>query len=377
MKVSNSNRKYLVLKGTRGSGLGDKIRALVVAILYAKLTNRIIYVDWNDSSYGKENINYFPYLFEFINTDFTLEAPRVTSVWPRAWQGRLDYSVSQILIEDGYPWRSKRAEWDSSYVADISRLDYKENAIVLFGFGQLSKLIPFLSKKYKRWNRGNIDILIRDILKGNLRPIKSIRDKVKDFCSANFAGKFIIGIHVRYTEESRKNRIVSLLSHYVNVIKKTLYDYPDAYIFLATDNIDVEKTFKQIFGQNKIFTIKKWFPKAGEPIHKNKSCPNGLDSARDCLIDMYLLAECNYLITLLNSSFSIIARLLSSAKLENKAILTSIYGSRASKLLLHNKTFLVTDHSIYLVNHFFKIFSLILLIKNNITIRKRSYLNHL
>ena len=56
--MPNLNKKYLIVKGSSGAGLGDKIRGLVVAILYAKLTNRIIYVDWNDSSYGKGIINY-------------------------------------------------------------------------------------------------------------------------------------------------------------------------------------------------------------------------------------------------------------------------------------------------------------------------------
>ena len=42
--------KYLLVKGA--AGLGNRVFALVTAILYAKLSDRTIAIDWRDSQYS-------------------------------------------------------------------------------------------------------------------------------------------------------------------------------------------------------------------------------------------------------------------------------------------------------------------------------------
>ena len=60
LKKENSNRnmdKYLVLKGC--AGIGNRFITLMKAIQYAKLSRRIIYVDWGDGMFDNVGNNIF------------------------------------------------------------------------------------------------------------------------------------------------------------------------------------------------------------------------------------------------------------------------------------------------------------------------------
>ena len=54
----------LIVKGSGGGGLGDRIRSAIVGIIYAKLSNRKIYIDWSDGVYGDKGNNIFYLLFD-------------------------------------------------------------------------------------------------------------------------------------------------------------------------------------------------------------------------------------------------------------------------------------------------------------------------
>ena len=354
--MSDCKKKYLILKESSGTGLGDKIISLVVAILYSKPTDRILYVDWRDHSYGTANVNYFPFLFELPGVEYINEMPKVKSVWPPAWHGRLSRSMTEIAAEDNYTWHAGDMIFKSRYSADILRVDYDEEAVVFVGRKQLVNIPAYITKTARQWRQGNIDPIIADVLKRNIKPEAGIFEKIKKFQFEHFSGKFIIGIHVRCTEESNSARTIPPVSHYINVVKKTLRLYPEAALFLSTDNIAVETKFKQIFGEGKILKTEKWLPKAGESIHKNKLNPDGLVSIQESLIDIYLLSKCDYLIYTSNSSFSKIAKCLFSGNQKNKAVIASVYDGLVSKLFTDNRLFFVSDRSLIFCNPFSKMY---------------------
>ena len=55
------DKKYLLVKGT--AGLGNRLLFLLSALLYARLTERLLVVDWCDSTYSNDGSNAFPLLF--------------------------------------------------------------------------------------------------------------------------------------------------------------------------------------------------------------------------------------------------------------------------------------------------------------------------
>jgi hypothetical protein len=51
---NNKEEKYLLVKSSVGSGLGDRIRAVLSAILYAQQSDRRIKIMWDDGLYGPD-----------------------------------------------------------------------------------------------------------------------------------------------------------------------------------------------------------------------------------------------------------------------------------------------------------------------------------
>ena len=62
-----------------------------------------------------------------------------------------------------------------------------------------------------------------------------------------------------------------------------------------------------------IFTPHWYSSTPGLAIHENRNCPDPIESGIEALVDLYLLAECDYLIIDTSSSFSYVAKLLTKA----------------------------------------------------------------
>ena len=111
------------------------------------------------------------------------------------------------------------------------------------------------------------------------------------------------------------------ISEYFAAADRALARYRDADIFLSTDNRDVVGWFRGRYGEARVIVTDKWFAQPGQSLHKNPLCPDGIGSAQEAVVDMGLLASCDFLITLGNSSFSIVANALSVAAPDDRTIL--------------------------------------------------------
>jgi hypothetical protein len=104
----------------------------------------------------------------------------------------------------------------------------------------------------------------------------------------------------------RKTSLKDFLRH----VDKLHAKKPQATIFLATDNKEAEDQIRARYP--KVVTTPKWFPEGGISMHQNPECPDRTNNAVEALIDMYLLAECDYLVFPGSSTFSKIASLIST-----------------------------------------------------------------
>ena len=96
-----------------------------------------------------------------------------------------------------------------------------------------------------------------------------------------------------------------------------LKELPGAVIFLATDNQAVEREFRGRYEQ--VVVTEKWFPPAGVPIHRNNLAERRpLENAREALVELYLLGECDALVYGSTSTFSVLANLISKAPAERR-----------------------------------------------------------
>ena len=137
----------LILKASHAAGFGDLIRCLLVAIAYAKVSGRSLYVDWRGGLYGHPvDRNLFDDLFDLVDLDYTAEPPSGTNVHPPRWSGVLDRTFAAVYDEDGErPW--DRAAAIATYSSDLRELHYPQSIVVMWDFDQFPKLRPALAQQ--------------------------------------------------------------------------------------------------------------------------------------------------------------------------------------------------------------------------------------
>ena len=320
--AESSLDRFLIVKGSGSAGLGDKLRALISAIVYARLTGRILYVDWNDSAYGDGVNNYFSDLFTLTGVRTTSTRPQSDSVRPAAWQGSLHLNWDQLYEEFG------GAEWNRAtaidlYSFDQSVLDWPEQICVMWDFDQFNTLVPGILKHYPMvCEQDSMEKLQGEVLKQHVLPSGRVQQKYDLYRKLLKTSGKVVGVHVRETEESSSSRPTPTLMAYVEAAKVFFRSDKDIKtVFLATDNRDVQDLFIREFGPENVLFTDKWFSAPGEALHLKNDCPDRLLSAVDAVVDTLLLASADYLVTMSNSSFSMLARMFSSVSKDNLQIL--------------------------------------------------------
>lgn len=296
--------KYLVVKASGGGGLGDSIKSVLVAALYASLSDRILVVDWLGSLYSDGQINPFNNLFEIKNIRSQEQLPNSDDVFPVAWQGRLGKSLDEVYVEDGWEvW--DRGRTIECYSFDLGKLDYSSEVLLMWEFDQVTKLSD----------------LIDAPISNTLEAYRYAADRFIRF-SPEFMQRLalydkefkkpVVGVHIRATNEFTENKGSLAVKHYLTAIDKLIK--PGQSLFLATDNADVQSLIKQHY-QN-VITTTKWLAEPGQPLHKNNDCPDDLQNMTDALLDIVMLSKCNKLVLTPNSSFSEAAQIFAGPTVE-------------------------------------------------------------
>ncbi|BAZ48063.1 hypothetical protein NIES4103_06680 [Nostoc sp. NIES-4103] len=302
--------KFLLLKGR--AGLGNRILCLLGSILYAQLTSRKLIVDWSDPTYSDDGSNIFSKLFTIDNVEQTTDIPDTNSIFPSIWKGNLDLSITQIfqkykiLDDDNFiatPFRQFKSK------INVSRLDYDEDLLIIWSyFADIHKMRRFFQNDFAYLTTLNEKTILKKISSKHLHLNQDIQYRIDVFKKKYFTNTpLVIGLHIRHTD--RKNPFQS----YVEIINKIIQQNSEYLIFLATDNKQVQTHFKNIYKERIIYT-EKWFPDETASLsrlHHNSDCPNKLENAIQALVDLYLLASCNYLLCDQRSTFPIVAEVIS------------------------------------------------------------------
>jgi hypothetical protein len=81
--MATSKSGIALLKGY--AGLGNRILALLTAILYSRLANRHLLVDWRDGMYADSGVNSFPLLFSCRSASPLVDDLQSNSIHPWMW----------------------------------------------------------------------------------------------------------------------------------------------------------------------------------------------------------------------------------------------------------------------------------------------------
>lgn len=282
--------------------MGNRIFALCTAILYSRMSDRTLIIDWRDGSYGDVGVNTFNQFFEFAE-EASLESLRSSaSIYPEVWRENMDTSWGEL--------RRNLGAKDSVLSIDVSRLDYEQEVIVFGSYThEINRMRPLFQGQFEYLANLSISEILQSILRSELKLNSRISETVQRFKSTEFSPK-TLGVHVRNTD--MKLPVDKLIERTKKRVRKTGTDC----IFLATDDQEIIQLFEHTF--KRVVTVPKWFPPAGERLHQNwQHCPDRIQNGIEALTDLYLLAECSGLIFSSQSSFGYLASLLSQADRHN------------------------------------------------------------
>ena len=302
VRANGAGKRFLLVKG-RG-GLGNRVLALLSGILYARLSGRTLVVDWSDPVYSDDGTNVFHGLFLCRSCDPAEEVPETVSVTPVIWRGRLELSVRELksmlsLRSDGV------ALLDITSI-DLARIDYPEAIAVLWGFtANVGALRPYCRGELAPLRHASTTTILRELLRAELEPARTIRERVDRFRRQRFAGGATIGVHVRYTD--RKVRLPAILRR----VDRILSADAKTQIFLATDSAKVRDLFFARYPD--VVTAPHAYAPASRGLHAPTGGAGRLDRGVEALVDLYLLAECDGFVGDTTSSFARVASLLSNA----------------------------------------------------------------
>jgi hypothetical protein len=296
--------KWVIVKTSSSTGLGDRIRAVLSALHYAGVTGRGIQVCWDDGLYGEIGRNVFPQLFELsqIATPENLHAETL-SVFPTTWRGHLHDSMN------GRYAALRKDNWDRAWALkelsfDQSKFDYEEDILVIWDFdGFVASWNA--AEPAKRCGQSP-DGALHSLAKRHLQPSSLLRNELSRIKNAIFKTQ-MIGVHVRRANENAvKNNFVPY-KRFFGAIDTIKADFPEAGLFLATDNREVESVFRDKYPD--VVVSHKWLAAKSEPLHLSGLHPDRLQGAREAMLDILLLAACDFLVYPAASSFSLTARI--------------------------------------------------------------------
>jgi hypothetical protein len=298
---SENNGKYLLVKAK--GGMGNRMLCAITGILYGQLTDRLTVIDWRDAAYSNDGSNVFAKFFSSPSVYPETILPNDGTVRPSIWTNQLHKSMSSMISEYD-PSKHSSIFIHRKYSVDVRKLEYDEDILVFWYYTQrIGALRGHLRDPVYGFARLTTSQVIRKVLCERITLDESIRQRIVDFKQRCWH-QTVIGLHVRYTD-MRTN-----LAHYERALRRFLQCEPNAYIFLATDNEQISREYHERY--KNVFSTPKWFPDGLSPMHQNSACPDRVLNGIEALVDMYLLADCDYLIYPSSSTFSWISRLLSN-----------------------------------------------------------------
>ncbi|OIO72659.1 MAG: hypothetical protein CO186_05600 [Zetaproteobacteria bacterium CG_4_9_14_3_um_filter_49_83] len=289
-------------------GMGNRMLCAVTGIAYGLLSRRQVVIDWTDQAYSKHGENVFLSYFNTPLVEVSGNLPSDGGVFPKIWQGHLDWSVSR-MVHAYDPDKHSSFRIHRKYSANLRRLDYPEDIIVLWSYThRIQDLQSALSKQFELGRDARVDDILRHLLTHYMVLRPEIKARIDAFRNENFSGN-VIGVHVRHSDRSAN------VDRYLDRVKRLCKNNDDVTIFVATDNQSVLSRFQA--GFPKVISTDKWYPDSGVPMHQNSTCPNAFENGVEALVDMYLLSYCHWLVYPKGSTFSYISSILSSAPKEN------------------------------------------------------------
>jgi hypothetical protein len=288
-----TDTRFLLVKGR--AGLGNRMLSALTGILYSRLAGRRLIVDWSDRVYSNDGSNVFHRLFRCSGCDPADDIPETDSVMPAIWRGHLRESYRDLAMSHA---SLSKADLERRTSLDLAQLHHPETVAVMWGYAaDVDPLRPRLAGSSGRttWS------ILRETLRDDVHLQPELEARV-DRARAMYLTRPTVGVHVRYTD--RRVRLAAILRQ----VDRLVGMEPRLQIFLATDSRPVRDMFVARFPLV-VSTPHRYSP-SGSAIHRDPTAPDRLEHGIEAVVDLHLLADCDYLVGDTRSSFAYVASLL-------------------------------------------------------------------
>lgn len=297
MTTSSGGKQVLIIKAK--GGFGNRILSAATGVLLAELTGRTAVIDWRDGEYLPRGVNAYPLLFDDPVGVDPAEFDDRRDVTPAVWAGRLGEHPTDV-IERAYPNDHSNPFIYRKLSIDLARPEADQELAVFWSYLPKMARIRRRVARDARFRGRRTDDVTRAVLERHFRPNERVLTEVgKLFADRS---RPVIGVHIRYTD-----RKVSL-ERIITEVGRLRARMPDATIFLATDNEQVQATFRGRF-QN-VFVIDKVLGDDANSLHEHVVLDDPQREAENALIDMWALSSCDWLVHSRHSTFSVAAALI-------------------------------------------------------------------
>lgn len=328
--------KYLLVKGT--CGLGNRLITLANALEYCEKTGRKIIVDWCDGMFASKGYNAFNEFFEIKNflwqKEVKIPKDQICSFYPDVARNLPDnFSIDEYFYtcsanKKGSKLLDKLIHFGSGVAHTLLSEDYFKYYFVLWARWELKQEYSELRSGKFQGNffclggdmpvsRKEDVILFGDFcphieekyVRNNIVLKKGIRDEISCFCNDNQLREKTVGVHIRCTDKRFDEDLKDLFAKIDSFIQKHSLEK----IFLATDQAEVKDKMLAKY-KEKIIIYDKYIPnledeKLGIHTWALEQGDNEIKHKilHDAIMEMYLLAETEYLLYQGNSTFSYIS----------------------------------------------------------------------
>jgi hypothetical protein len=300
------------------SGLGNRTFSALTGILYAKLSGRTLVIDWSDGVYSDDGTNAFERFFVCPSARPLGELPETESITPSIWRGHLHDSVR--IVQREYNSRlvprarrrlaqvhlasqaGRRRRFQRHTSIHVSNLAYASEVAVLWNWAsRVEQLRPYFREAFAELGQLSSPAILKRVLGEELALHPQIQARVSAFRAAHFSPP-MVGVHLRMSD--RRVRVAEILAQ----LDLLLAREPALTIFAATDNIEGKELLERRYPG--VLMTDHWYGRAGASQHDNPESPDRLENGVEALVDLYLLAACDYLVGDTTSSFTRLAGLL-------------------------------------------------------------------
>jgi hypothetical protein len=265
-------------------GLGNRLRGLSSCYALSLLTNRKLQIIWDPALRCISNFN------ELYANNYELTTRESMSKLEEYKIYSIAESINNELYLNGYPELVSMAKQNGYYNIENPNVQHQilqdpvENIIICsnnFIVGSDQKIeSKFLAK-----------LLI---------PVKEVSNKIKSEQKKLKLNKKIVGVHARATDF-----IDVSTSFYIDQMININADK----FFVCSDSLEVEHEIKEKFNEKIILRdSKEHVSKQNSEMSWVNNVRTSLESVKDAMVDMYLLAKTNFLVYDKRSSFSDIVR---------------------------------------------------------------------